>query len=644
MPVLNGSFSHWEDGECLVCPELGANYLIQFDNIKKPAPWVPWYRHEFGVCDKPEVRPAETADRIRSGTAAALLFTVWRNHCGGFLQEVTVKVGQRVRLAAWAHAWSNGSIAGSEHWLDNPHWSVGAGDQPFAALHEDLMPMTGHPYTDGLHNFAFTVGIDPTGGTDPQLDTVIWCKPWAIYNEYHQIFVDAVALGTTITLFLRSQTEWTFKHNDAYLEDVTLDVLSEPAGCRGGPRIQYERTYDVINADATEDEAVAIFRKAWLERKGTVGGSYDDAGGGDLDVRKVNAHGIAPDRGQSYLDWYALHYPGVDVTIVPGEASPPPPLPESGGTLWGLHLQNGYAGDTSDGKLREDFAYIRDVQPRVVKLVGNYQWARDIKALSPTTLVVARYHTDHQEPYYNCPAGAEAGARAWLGKIYNDLETLAPYIDYYESVNEEIPTHNNDKLDKLVEFDCWLPEVCYEEFGSDIKIIGLIGATGNPDVDEVVRMVKAARQIAKYHGAAGYHNYFGYNLAADYCPLEHGDEAKYFSMRALWGWDPVFKAAGIRIDYIGTESGPIYIGGGPGHWHASTAGGGWRWDKCMNGDFDLMLRLSMLGHSVQTVWNAANDDAHLGDCQFTLGGPTWGNFEYGPWLWRIRDAVLAAAR
>ena len=112
-------------------------------------------------------------------------------------------------------------------------------------------------------------------------------------------------------------------------------------------------------------------------------------------------------------------------------------------------------------------------------------------------------------------------------------------------------------------------------------------------------------------------------------------------MRALWGWDPVFKAHGIKSRYIGTESGPIYVAGGPGHWHAPTAGGGWRWDLCMNGDADKMIRLSMLERKVKMTWNAANGNAYLGKCQFTLGGPTWGNFEYGPWLWRIRDAVLA---
>jgi len=192
-----------------------------------------------------------------------------------------------------------------------------------------------------------------------------------------------------------------------------------------------------------------------------------------------------------------------------------------------------------------------------------------------------------------------------------------------------------------VEFDCWLPEVCYQEFGNDIRIVGLTAATGNPHETEVIRMKSAAAQIAKYYGAIGYHDYFGYNLAADYCPLEHGDEAKYFSMRALWGWDPIFRANGIVCDYIGTESGPIFIDGAP-NWHAPTAGGGWRWVDCMNGNADLMIRLSMLHRSVKKVWNASHGNHYLGWNQFTLGGPGWSNFEYGPWLWQIRDAIADA--
>lgn len=83
--------------------------------------------------------------------------------------------------------------------------------------------------------------------------------------------------------------------------------------CKGTPRIQYSRTYNVIPSHATEEEAEAIFIEAWERGKETVGGSYDDAGMGDLDVRRVNLYGIDSDEYPVYLDWYDEHYPDVSV-------------------------------------------------------------------------------------------------------------------------------------------------------------------------------------------------------------------------------------------------------------------------------------------------------------------------------------------
>jgi hypothetical protein len=72
------------------------------------------------------------------------------------------------------------------------------------------------------------VGIDPTGGTDPLADTVVWGQGAHIYNEYAQVpSVEATAQADTVTVFLRSRTLWPFKHNDAYWDDAELVVPDE---------------------------------------------------------------------------------------------------------------------------------------------------------------------------------------------------------------------------------------------------------------------------------------------------------------------------------------------------------------------------------------------------------------------------------
>jgi len=86
--------------------------------------------------------------------------------------------------------------------------------------------------------------------------------------------------------------------------------------CRGQPREQYNRTYNVIPGDATDGEAVSIFLEGWQRSKETSGGSYDDAGIGDLDQRTARLYGIDPDLRQEYLNWYVENYPGVQVFFV----------------------------------------------------------------------------------------------------------------------------------------------------------------------------------------------------------------------------------------------------------------------------------------------------------------------------------------
>jgi hypothetical protein len=82
---------------------------------------------------------------------------------------------------------------------------------------------------------------------------------------------------------------------------------------RGEPRVQYNRIVNVIPQDATVERAVEIFTERWQAAKESVGGSYDDAGIGDLDNRTARLHDIPAERHQEFIDWYAEHYPGVKV-------------------------------------------------------------------------------------------------------------------------------------------------------------------------------------------------------------------------------------------------------------------------------------------------------------------------------------------
>jgi hypothetical protein len=231
--LSNGGFeAEWdEEGghRCLILPEGGAPHEASVGNIFTPPGWWVWFYHQPGTWDQPEVRDAWAAHdprRVHEGQKGMLLFTFYRRHDAGFLQQVQVTPGTRLRLSAWAHAWSN--LHGGAH-EDDPKWSEGPGYDAGFLLEGEPPPADSPGTLDDWRNFTFSVGIDPAGGRDPLADTVVWGRGAHIYNRHAQVPpVEAVAQSETVTIFLRSRTLWPFKHNDAYWDDVRLTRVTVP--------------------------------------------------------------------------------------------------------------------------------------------------------------------------------------------------------------------------------------------------------------------------------------------------------------------------------------------------------------------------------------------------------------------------------
>ena len=92
---------------------------------------------------------------------------------------------------------------------------------------------------------------------------------------------------------------------------------------RGAPRTPYERTYVLLPPHADRAWVNAVVDATWDGHRYTIGGSADDAGIGDLDVRQV----IAVNPGQWRGDlraFFEQHYPGVVYRAV--EAATPAAL------------------------------------------------------------------------------------------------------------------------------------------------------------------------------------------------------------------------------------------------------------------------------------------------------------------------------
>lgn len=84
----------------------------------------------------------------------------------------------------------------------------------------------------------------------------------------------------------------------------------------GEPRIEYERTYNVIPPDASDVRAMTIFLDGWQRARETAGGSYDDAGIGDLERRAAVLWDIPAGEREAYVQFFERHYPGVTLTFV----------------------------------------------------------------------------------------------------------------------------------------------------------------------------------------------------------------------------------------------------------------------------------------------------------------------------------------
>jgi len=351
-PGFEADWSEEESHQCLVVPKGGAPYKADIGNIFTPPGWLTFFYHEEGVYAQPEVRDAraeQDARRAYGGEGKGmLLFTFSRKHVAGFMQQVQVEPGTRLRLSAWAHAWSN-HIDGPH--TDNAYWSEGPGWAPCNEAKQYVGARNWHLQGDAPNsdwaNFVFKLGYDATGGTHP-FEGTIWGQGIHIYNAYtRQVpYVEFVAESDTVTIFLRSVTRWAFKHNDAYWDNVVLEVVDEqpppPGECRGRPRVQYPRTNILLPPDSGWLWPTALADLVSEYRVGILH-SADDAGIGDLDVRNVVA--VNPHLWDNDLeDFFNVHYPEVEyypatadlehieytvAEILEDIAEPPPPPPPS---------------------------------------------------------------------------------------------------------------------------------------------------------------------------------------------------------------------------------------------------------------------------------------------------------------------------
>lgn len=137
--------------------------------------------------------------RVHSGQFAQKFFNSFSTHDSGLFQVIDVTAGINLQFTAWVQTWSTGS--------DDPEQVVEPGD------------------------YQVSVGIDPTGGTNPLASSVIWSEPQFSNNSWTQLMVAAQAQSDQVTVFTRGAPQYRVKHNDSYWDDLSLiqiEALPEP--------------------------------------------------------------------------------------------------------------------------------------------------------------------------------------------------------------------------------------------------------------------------------------------------------------------------------------------------------------------------------------------------------------------------------
>jgi hypothetical protein len=577
----------------------------EYGEISVPIGWTAFWDVALG---RPEMKviqavaPYLDPPRVVEGKQAFLAFTFYRTHDAGLYQRISIPAGSTLKLSALAHVWYSQR--------DDAHKSE---------YHYDAAPDVWYQFPEGDNlGMQVMLGLDPTGGTDWNAASVRWTIE-NYYDEPQEITLEVEDCGAAVTVFLRTITAWPFKHCDAYWDDVQLEIVAEPEPeCRGLPREDYARTVNVIPGNATAERAAAVFAICWANGRQTVTGSYDDAGIGDLTEKTAVLWDIPAADQSGYQDFYQQFYPGTRI-VFDGDGEPEPPM---GGEPASYPLRSNNLIGLHSGFVRaQTWDYITYALPTVQKFFSAGDCYESKKRASECVTVWRKFvdglpsmPTIEQAQWYVDQYAQElTTASTALGIT---VDQLLQSIDFVESYNEMVPTHNQVVIKYAVAFDVAFADELYRRYGHKAHPLLLNVAVGNPHETEVELLIPAVEAAVKYGGAIGYHSYWGAKRGRSF--LEDG--WPYYAGRWM-EWDKVFVAHGLYPRYLSTESGICLAEDGV----SMNPVEGWK--AC--GSFEYYLTDINKYNRHCLDWNRDHANRFIGMVIFCYGGWGWGSFELG---------------
>ncbi|MHB8624873.1 MAG: LysM peptidoglycan-binding domain-containing protein [Aggregatilineales bacterium] len=187
----------------LINPGLEKPYLGQgAPDQTAPTGWSLWFTGvpvtSFPHTDPTQIHGGQAAWNIRKGGAP---FTA-----GGYQQVSGIALGSTIHATVWAQSYTCN---------DQVHSCIG-GD--------------GKHHSDTSSGAVVRVGIDPSGGTNPNSGQIVWSTNVSAYDNWTQLAVDAVNCNATVTIFLFTTQSVGMFINSVYFDDASLSVTTQGTG------------------------------------------------------------------------------------------------------------------------------------------------------------------------------------------------------------------------------------------------------------------------------------------------------------------------------------------------------------------------------------------------------------------------------
>ena len=342
----------------------------------------------------------------------------------------------------------------------------------------------------------------------------------------------------------------------------------EPVPCRGAPREQYKRVYNLIHPNVTREEFLSVAETVYGSR-GTIGFSADDAGIGDLDEREVVAWKFPPEEYDDYKAFFVDYYPGVTIEFFEeGEPTEPPePAPERPNISGWLGVHQLAVKPTGCDD-------INSTGPAAYKTVDRIDLLVDAIGHVPpemeTRFFYRKWHADEGGASFRYNPDKRAAAEEWVRITAGDLTAsgihrLAESDRVYVLSINEVWDYSMENNRHSIEFDLEFIKALERHnqmHGAHYRPVASSMAVGNPALpeeneeqwQEIVPLAKAIRD------AGGVMNYHGYGLCVPDHPeyLEMDSYGMYLQHRwmAYYDW---LKANGVIVPWFLGEGG--HVGG-----------------------------------------------------------------------------------